>query len=165
MKVNGRAIILGANVDTDQIYPGRYLPITEPEEMAEHVFEGIIPDFREKAKGAIIVAGKNFGCGSSREQAATSLKHSGIAGIIAESFARIFFRNAINQGLSVIIAQGIVDRVRDGDLLRADLKEGLIRDVTRDLDFRGEPLPDFLLDIIKKGGLIESIRIRLGGRK
>ncbi|HID32708.1 MAG TPA: 3-isopropylmalate dehydratase, partial [bacterium (Candidatus Stahlbacteria)] len=95
MIIEGNAVILGDNIDTDQIYPGRYLPITEPVEMAEHAFEGIIPDFKKKAKGSIIIAGRNFGCGSSREQAATALKYAGVTGIVAISFARIFYRNAI----------------------------------------------------------------------
>lgn len=165
MQVRGRIILFGDNVDTDQIYPGRYLPITEPTEMAKHTFEGVLPDFLKKAKGAIIVAGKNFGCGSSREQAATALKYSHIKAIIAESFARIFFRNAINQGLPVIVAKDLAAKVRKGDMLDIDLRSGTIKDITRDLNFKAEPLPDFLLDIIDKGGLINSIKSRLGGKR
>jgi len=165
VKIKGRALILGDNVDTDQIYPGRYLPIIEPDEMAKHAFEGIIPGFLDRAKGAVIVAGNNFGCGSSREQAATALRSAGISAIIAESFARIFFRNAINQGLPIIIARDLKGKVKENDLLEVDLGQGRIKDITKDLTFKGEPLPDFLLDIIDMGGLISSIRSRLGGKK
>ncbi|RKX70353.1 3-isopropylmalate dehydratase [candidate division WOR-3 bacterium] len=160
--LRGRVIKLGDNIDTDQIYPGRYLPITEPVEMAGHAFEGIISDFLQRAKGSIIVAGKNFGCGSSREQAATALKWAGIVAVVAESFARIFFRNAINQGLPAIIGHHL-DRINEGDELRIDLHLGKIEDLTTGESYPGDPLPDFLLAIIEAGGLIEKLKRSLGG--
>lgn len=153
--IEGKAIILGNNIDTDQIYPGKYLPITDPVEMAPHALEGLAEDYSEKLKGAIIIAGKNFGCGSSREQAAISLKYAGVNAIVAESFARIFYRNAINQG--ILLCQ--VDKkpkAGDDDIISIDIDNSVI--ITPSERVKFTPLPPFLLEIINRGGLIEYTR-------
>ncbi|MEA2086958.1 MAG: 3-isopropylmalate dehydratase small subunit [Candidatus Caldatribacteriota bacterium] len=151
---------VGDDIDTDQIYPGRYLYLTSPEEIASHAMEDIIPDFSEKIAGEdwIIVAGKNFGCGSSREHAPRAILCAGIKAVVAESFGRIFYRNAINIGLPIVKCPGIVKKVHQGDLIQANLKEGLII-----LDISGETLsiekfPLQLLSILKSGGLIPYLK-------
>lgn len=158
--IQGKVWKLGNNVDTDIIYPGKYLPIIEPEEMAEHALEGIDPDFPKKiTKGDIIVAGRNFGCGSSREQAATSLKTAGIGCIIAVSYARIFFRNAINQALPLVVSEEAIQLVKEGDRIRVDFNKGTIQ--IQDQILRFHPLPDFIMEILEAGGLIERTRKKL----
>lgn len=160
--IEGRALVLGDNIDTDVIYPGIYLPIIEPEEMAEHALEGISPDIQDKlSEQNIIVAGKNFGCGSSREQAATSLAFSGVKAIIAVSFARIFYRNAINQGIYPLIVDEKLN-IGDGDELKIDLKGGQIEWNGGSVEF--QPLPEFLLEIVEEGGLIPYTRKRISGK-
>lgn len=162
MKVRGKAIIYGDNIDTDIIIPGRYLVLQDPEELAKHAMEGIDPDFPRKAReGAIIVAGKNFGCGSSREEAPVALKHANVRCVIAESFARIFYRNAINIGLPVIEAS-IRGSVSEGDELVVDAAEGVIQNETRGVKLKGNPLPPLALEIINSGGLTRYIRKKLG---
>ncbi len=151
--IEGKAWKFGDNIDTDVIIPGRYLRTFSLDELAIHLMEGIRPDFAEKVeKGDIIVAGENFGCGSSREQAPRALKHAGISAIIAKSFARIFYRNAINIGLPIIIAD---IEVEEGDTVRIDLKNGIIEDKTSKKIFRIKPFDDFVLEILKDGGLVE----------
>ena len=158
MLIKGKVIKYGDDINTDVIYPGRYLEITEPEEMAKHAMEDLDSDFLNKVKEAsIIVAGKNFGCGSSREQAATCLKYAGIDAIIAKSFARIFFRNAINQGLLVIECKE-ADQIDDGDTLEIDVEKGIIKDITNGKEIEFKALPPFLMEIIKAGGLIPYVR-------
>jgi 3-isopropylmalate/(R)-2-methylmalate dehydratase small subunit len=158
--IEGNIWKLGNNIDTDVIYPGKYLPIIEPEEMAEHTLEGIDPDFPKKIKkGDIIVAGKNFGCGSSREQAATSLKTAGIGCIIAVSYARIFFRNAINQALPLIVSEDAVTLVKEGDTIGVDFNKGTIQIQQKILRFH--PLPDVVMEILEAGGLIERTKKKL----
>ncbi|MCF7811070.1 3-isopropylmalate dehydratase, partial [bacterium] len=125
-QIKGRVWVLGDDVDTDVIYPGKYLPILDPEEMAKHALEGEAVDFPERIKpGDVIVAGMGFGCGSSREQAATCLKAAGVAAVVAGSFARIFFRNAVNQGLPLVQAN-LKDVMKDGDELAIDFKNNTI---------------------------------------
>ncbi|HEX7320028.1 MAG TPA: 3-isopropylmalate dehydratase small subunit [bacterium] len=162
--IQGQAYKFGDNINTDDIYPGKYLSITtDREEMARHCFEAVYPDFLKNAKkGNIIVAGKNFGCGSSREQAATCLKFFGIRFVIAESLARIFYRNAINLGLPVLIAPGIKGKINHGDTLTVDLQKGIVRNETTHESITVIPLPGFIMDIIKDGGLIPNLRKRLG---
>jgi len=162
--IRGCVYKFGDNINTDAIYPGRYLSITtDREEMAKHCFELVCPEFLKKAKsGDIIVAGKNFGCGSSREQAAACLKYFGISLIIAESFARIFYRNAINLGLPVLIAPGITKKIEHQDPLEVELEMGIIRDMKTDETIKVLPMPQFIIEIIKAGGLIPSLRKRLG---
>ncbi len=150
-RISGKVWKFGDNVDTDVIIPGKYLRTTDMSIFASHVMEGIDPQFSKKVqKGDIIVAGKNFGCGSSREQAPLALKHAGVACIVAESFARIFFRNAINVGLPIIEAK--VD-CEEGDIIEIDLGKGLIKN--KDRSYQGTRLPDFLREILVDGGLVE----------
>jgi 3-isopropylmalate/(R)-2-methylmalate dehydratase small subunit len=163
MKVTGTATKFGDNVDTDVILPGKYLILMDPKDLAKHALEGLDPAFPEKAKkGIIVVGGKNFGCGSSREQAPLALKHAGVKCVLAESFARIFFRNAINIGLPVIECKGISASVENGDKLSVNFEAGEIRNVTKGKTLRGTKLPPFILEILSDGGLIENLRRRLG---
>ncbi len=150
-RISGKVWKFGDNVDTDVIIPGKYLRTTDMSVFASHVMEGIDPQFSKKVQqGDIIVAGKNFGCGSSREQAPLALKHAGVACIVAESFARIFFRNAINVGLPIIEAK--VD-CEEGDIIEIDLGKGLVKN--KDRSYQGTRLPDFLREILVDGGLVE----------
>jgi len=162
MKVSGPAIKFGKNIDTDVILPGKYLVIVDPYELAKHALEGLDPNFPDKAKkGVIIVGGKNFGCGSSREQAPLALKYSGVKCVIAESFARIFFRNAINIGLPVIECKGISAAVDNGDELTVDFEAGTVQDLSKGKSFQVAKLPPFILEILSDGGLIENLRRRM----
>jgi 3-isopropylmalate/(R)-2-methylmalate dehydratase small subunit len=159
MKVTGPAIKFGKNIDTDVILPGKYLVLVDPYDLAKHALEGLDPDFPEKAKkGVIIVGGKNFGCGSSREQAPLALKYSGVKCVIAETFARIFFRNAINIGLPVIECKGISTAVDDGDELAVDFEAGTVQNLSKGKSFQVAKLPPFILEILSDGGLIEYLR-------
>ncbi len=143
-KISGRVWKFGDNIDTDVIIPGKYLRTTDMSMFAAHVMEGIDPGFSQKVKkGDIIVAGENFGCGSSREQAPLALKHAGIACIVAESFARIFFRNAINVGLPIIEAK--ID-CKESDIIEIDLENGIVKN--KDTTWHGTKLPDFLRQIL-----------------
>ncbi|MCD6473326.1 MAG: 3-isopropylmalate dehydratase small subunit [Thermoplasmata archaeon] len=161
MIIKGRTIKYGDDINTDVIYPGRYLEITEPEEMAKHAMEDLDPDFLNKVRERnIIVAGKNFGCGSSREQAATCLKYAGVDAIIAKSFARIFFRNAINNGLLVIECKN-ADEINDGDEIEIDVENGVIKDLSQGKEYSFKALPPFLMEIIKAGGLIPYVREKI----
>ncbi len=162
--IRGKVYKFGDDINTDVIYPGKYLSITtDREEMAKHCFEAVYPDFLKHAKaGDIIVAGKNFGCGSSREQAATCLKYFGVAAVVAESFARIFYRNALNLGLPVVVASSIASRVNHGDTLEIDLEKGRINNMTSGDSYSSTPLPDFIMQIIHDGGLIKHLQKRLG---
>ena len=160
-KAKGRVIKLGDNIDTDVIYPGRYLPIIDSEEMAMHALEGLDPDFPKKIqKGDIIVAGKNFGCGSSREQAATCLVSAGISVVIAKSFSRIFFRNGINQGLPIVVSDDAMDRINDGDEIEIDFVKGEII-LTEGENITFDEFPDFVFSILDAGGLIPYVKGKL----
>lgn len=165
MKISGRAIKYGDNVNTDVIIPSKYLTSLDPNEWAKHAMEGIDPDFPRKAReGVIIIAGRNFGCGSSREQAPQALKHAGVRCIVAESFARIFYRNSINIGLPVLEAPGVTSKVNDGDMLTVHLDEGkIINESSGEIIFANR-LPSFILEIIMDGGLIEHLIKVIGGR-
>ena len=159
MKVTGNAMKFGDNIDTDVILPGKYLVLINPNDLAKHAMEGLDPDFPTKAKrGIMLVGGKNFGCGSSREQAPLALKYSGVKCVLAESFARIFFRNAINIGLPAIECKGISAAVDNGDELTVDFEAGTIQDVTNGKSFQVAKLPPFILEILADGGLIEYLR-------
>ena len=162
MKVSGTVIKFGNNVDTDVILPGKYLVLMSPMDLAKHALEGIDPEFPEKAKkGVIVVGGKNFGCGSSREQAPLALKYSGVKCVVAESFARIFFRNSINIGLPVVECAGISGAVEMGDELLVDFDKGEVRNLTKGKTLMGIKLPAFILEILSDGGLIENLQKRL----
>ena len=152
--INGKAIVVGANIDTDQIYPGRYLELVKPEEIAKHAMEGVDANFFNRfSKGDIIVADKNFGCGSSREHAVITLKTAGVSAVIAPSFARIFYRNAINLGLPLITCKEILEYTNEGDKLEVDLKTGIIKNLTNNREVKGDELPEFVLDMISHGGI------------
>ena len=162
MKVTGKAIKFGDNVDTDVILPGKYLVLIDPKDLAKHAMEGLDRAFPEKAKkGVIVVGGKNFGCGSSREQAPLALKYAGVKCVVAESFARIFFRNAINIGLPVIECKGIPAAVDTGDELEVDFVTGKVQIVSKKRSLQGTKLPSFILEILAEGGLTESLRKRM----
>ncbi len=154
----GRAWKFGDDIDTDAIIPGRYLVINDSRELAAHLFEGVRPELAEQVQsGDFIVAGENFGCGSSREHAPLALAGAGVAAIVARSFARIFFRNAINIGLPLFICSD-VDRIKDGDPLEIDMSKGVIHNLSSDEYYKTTPLPDFLREIVDAGGLVEYTR-------
>ncbi len=154
----GRAWKFGDDVDTDAIIPGRYLVINEPKELAQHLFEGVHPEMGALIRqGDYVVAGENFGCGSSREHAPLALKGAGIAAVIAKSFARIFFRNAINIGLPLIICSE-VGRIANGALIEVDMVGGIIHNISNDEVYKTTPLPEFLKEIVDDGGLVEYTR-------
>ena len=149
----------GDNVDTDVIIPARYLNTSKHEELAAHCMEDIDKDFVARVKpGDIMVAEKNFGCGSSREHAPIAIKASGISCVIAKTFARIFYRNAINIGLAILECEAASDGIQDGDQVSIDFDTGVITNETRGETYQAEPFPPFLKDMIQKGGLMASLR-------
>ena len=159
MFVQSTVIRYGDHVDTDVIIPARYLNSSDPAELAQHCMEDIDKDFiKNVKKGDIIVAEKNFGCGSSREHAPVAIKASGIPVIIAESFARIFYRNGINVGLPLLEIGKDVEKIHAGDILKVDLSKGTIEDVTTGDTFQAPPLPGFIEEIAKAGGLINYVK-------
>jgi 3-isopropylmalate/(R)-2-methylmalate dehydratase small subunit len=165
MIVQGRVWKLGNNVDTDQLAPGRYLSLTDPKELAAHCLEGLRPEFAKEARpGDIVVAGENFGCGSSREHAPIALKALGISCLVSSSFARIFFRNCINLGLPALTSSEAAAGISDGDEVRIDLDSGQIENLTRASVFQSPPLPPFLTRIIRVGGMTEYVREQMKER-
>ncbi len=156
MRLKGKAHKFGANVDTDVIIPARYLNVSEPDELAKHCMEDIDAEFTLKAKrGDIIIATTNFGCGSSREHAPLAIKACGISCVIAQSFARIFFRNAINIGLPLLECAEAVDETEAGDILEVDLSSGKINNISKHKAYDANPYPEFMMGIINAGGLIQ----------
>lgn len=154
MKAKGKVWKYGKNIDTDVIYPSKYLVHFEPEEVAKHAMEGLDPDFKNKVKpGDILVAETNFGCGSAREQAAMALKYAGLGAIVAESFSRAFYRNAINNGLPILEVKGISEAVKEGDTIEVDFAAGEVK-LADGRVLKTAPLPEFILDIIKAGGMV-----------
>lgn len=162
--IKGRVWKLGDDVNTDVIFPGKYTyTISDPSEMAKHALEDLVPEFATQVKpGDIIVAGRNFGCGSSREQAVICLKAAGIAVIIAKSFARIYFRNAINQGLAIVQCPDLVEHVQQDDELIVNLREGYI--LHKDTRYSFQPLPPQIMEILNAGGLINYVRQKTGSQ-
>ena len=159
----GKVFIFGANIDTDQIYPGRYLELTDPKEVGKHALEGADPNLvREFKPGDIIVASTNFGCGSSREQAAITLKAIEVGAILAESFARIFYRNAINLGIPLLICPKIHDLVKKGDRLTANLITGQVVNESTGAKTQAQPLSDYVMKILESGGIKTLIRKQIG---
>ncbi|MCX8182406.1 MAG: 3-isopropylmalate dehydratase small subunit [Candidatus Methanomethyliaceae archaeon] len=162
--IKGKVWLFGDNIDTDVILPGKYLVLTDPNELAKHALEGLVQDFYKKiSKGDIIVAGKNFGCGSSREHAPLALKYAGVGAVVAESFSRIFFRNSINIGLPAVISKGARGIIKENEHISIHLDEGYI------LRENGEKLPierypDFLLEILKDGGLLQNLKRKFARR-
>lgn len=156
MQAKGKVFKYGDNVDTDVIIPARYLAIADPKELAEHCMEDIDRDFVKKVQpGNIMVAGKNFGCGSSREHAPLVIKVSGISCVIAETFARIFYRNAINIGLPIIECPEAAKAIEAGDEVEIDFDSGKIYDRTKGTEFKGQPFPEFMQKLIAAGGLVK----------
>jgi len=155
--LKGRAWKFSDNIDTDVIIPYKYKARSiDPKELAEHCMEGIDPEFSKRAKkGDFIVAGRNFGCGSSREQAPVAIKACGISAVIAESFARIFYRNAINIGLPAIVCEDISKETNEGDLIELDLSEGVVKNLSTGKFMKANKQPKFLEMMLKAGGLIE----------
>ncbi|HIE18695.1 TPA: 3-isopropylmalate dehydratase small subunit [Candidatus Bathyarchaeota archaeon] len=155
----GRTWKFGDDINTDYIIAGKYkLSITDIDELSKHAMEAVMPDFSEKVKkGDFIVAGRNFGCGSSREQAPLVLKHLGIAAVIARSFARIFYRNAVNIGLPVVECED-ADEIQQGDMLEVDMQKGYIKNVTQGKTYKIKPLPSELWKILSEGGLVNYIK-------
>ena len=159
MKALGKVFKYGDNVDTDVIIPARYLNSSDPDELATHCMEDIDKDFVENVqKGDIIVAEKNFGCGSSREHAPISIKAAGVSCVIAETFARIFYRNAINIGLPIIECKEASENIEAGDEVEIDFDSGVIVNKTKNQSYQGQAFPEFMQGIINAGGLVEYIK-------
>ena len=165
MKFHGTAHRYGRDIDTDVIIPARYLNTSVPEELAKHCMEDLDAGFVSAVKpGDILVAEENFGCGSSREHAPISIKAAGVSVVIAKSFARIFYRNAINTGLPIMESPEAVDGIAAGDEVEVDADAGIIVNVTRGTTFRAQPFPPFVRDIIEKGGLVEAAKEKVAAR-
>ena len=159
MIIKGKVFLFGDNVNTDEIIPARYLNTSDPNELAKYCMEDVRPGFgrREDIRGGIIVAGENFGSGSSREHAPIAIKYSGISCVVAKSFARIFFRNCINIGLPIVELKE-TDEFDEGDIVEIDLESGRIRNLTKSREYSINPYPDFLQRIIEHGGWLEYLR-------
>lgn len=162
MSIKGKVWKYGDNINTDVIFPGKYTyTISEPEEMAKHALEDLDPKFAsEVQKGDIVVGGANFGCGSSREQAATCLKYAGVGAVVAKSFARLYFRNAINQGIPLVQCPDAIDAIQNGEIIEIDFEKGAIS--CKEGTFSFPPLPEGVLGILRDGGLIPHTRKALG---
>jgi len=166
VKVEGKTWKFGANIDTDVIIPARYLNTSDPAELAKHCMEDIDKDFVQKiSKGDIIVADKNFGCGSSREHAPVSIKAAGISCVIAKTFARIFYRNALNTGLLIIECPEASDKIEQGDVIRVDIQAGKIENITKKEEYLTTPIPPFMQNLISCGGLMPYVAEKEGLRK
>ena len=160
--IKGKSFVFDHDdIDTDMIIPAKYLNTDNEEELAGYAMEFIDKDFPKKAKEEnieIVVSGKNFGCGSSREHAVWCLTGNGIKAVIAESFARIFFRNCVNFGLFPVVCHGISKKVSEGDELEIDIKEGIVKNITKEEEYKSEPLPSFMMEIVEAGGLLPYIK-------
>ena len=166
MIIKGKVWKFKDNIDTDVIIPARYLNSSDPKELALHCMEDYDSEFFKKInQGDIIVAGKNFGCGSSREHAPIALKAAGVSCIIAQSFARIFFRNAINIGLPIFESIEAVDQCSSGNILEVDTIQGVIKNLSKDKVYKTNPLPEFILKVISVGGLNEYVKEELKRRE
>jgi 3-isopropylmalate/(R)-2-methylmalate dehydratase small subunit len=161
VRFEGTAHRYGRDVDTDVIIPARYLNTSDPAELARHCMEDLDAGFVAKVRpGDILVAEENFGCGSSREHAPIAIKAAGVSVVIAKSFARIFYRNAINTGLPIVESPEAVDAIRDGDVVAVDADVGTVTDVTTGETFQAQPFPDFVKGIIEQGGLIATVKAK-----
>jgi len=157
--MKGKAWKFGNNIDTDLIIPARYLNTSDPEELAKYAMQDADPEWVDKMKkGDFIVAGDNFGCGSSREHAPIALKAAGVSAVIAKSFARIFYRNAINIGLPIMESTEAAENINEGDEVEVDLAAGKIKDLTSGATYKAQPFPEFMQKIIDSGGLIHYLR-------
>lgn len=163
MIIRGRAHVVGHHVDTDVIIPARYLVTADAAELAKHAFEDLDPTLRDRiSRGDVLVAGENFGQGSSREHAPIALKGLGLAAVVAISFARIFYRNAFNIGLPVLECRDAHARARDGDVMEVDFGAGTVRNVTREERYTGQPIPEFMQHLVDAGGLVGYVRAQIG---
>ena len=161
--LKGKAIVLGNNIDTDQIYPGRYLALVDPKEIGGHCFEGVDPELLEGFRpGDIVVAGTNFGCGSSREHAPIALTNIGVGAVLAESFARIFFRNSINLGLPLLVCKGIGRKVKKGQTLELDIRAGTVHVVETGEILSCEKIGEHAIEILEAGGIKPLFRAKMG---
>ncbi|WP_457677785.1 3-isopropylmalate dehydratase small subunit [Thermovibrio sp.] len=161
--LKGRAFKFGDDINTDEIIPARYLNTSDPKELAKHVMEDADPEFPKKVqKGDIIVAGKNFGCGSSREHAPIAIKAAGVSAVIAKSFARIFYRNAINIGLPIFESPEAVEGIEEGDIVEINPETGVIKNLTKGTEFKATPIPPDIRKIMEAGGLMEYAKQKLG---
>ncbi len=166
MLIKGKVWRFGDDIDTDAIIPARYLNTSDPNELARHVMEDADKDFPTKVKaGDIIVAGKNFGCGSSREHAPIAIKAAGIQAVIAKSFARIFYRNSFNIGLPIFESTDASDKIREGDIVEIDADKGIIKNITRSEEYMAKSIPPFMQELITAGGLIEWTKKRIKEKK
>ncbi len=162
MKRKGKAWKFGDDIDTDAIIPARYLNTSDPDELAGHCMQDADPDFVKKvASGDFIVGGKNFGCGSSREHAPLAIKHAKVAAVIADSFARIFYRNSFNMGLPILESPEASAAIQQGDELEVDLESGLITNHSRGQTYRAQPIPEFMRSLLNLGGLIPYVQQKL----
>jgi len=162
MLIKGKVWKFGDDVDTDVIIPARYLNTSDPEELARHLMEGLDRSFSYKVKaGDILVAGKNFGCGSSREHAPIAIKAAGIQAVIAKSFARIFYRNAFNIGLPIFESFDASEKIQEADEIEIDADRGIIKDMTRQEEYKANPIPQFMQELIGAGGLVEWTKKKL----
>lgn len=162
MKAEGKVFKYGNDIDTDIIIPARYLNTTDPKELANHCMEDIDKDFAKEVKaGDIIVALKNFGCGSSREHAPIAIKAAGITCVIAKNYARIFYRNAFNIGLPILESEEAAEKIEDRDIVSVDFNTGIITNITKNETYKAEPYPEFIQNIIKRGGLVGYIKNKL----
>ncbi|KYZ76527.1 3-isopropylmalate dehydratase [Anaerosporomusa subterranea] len=162
----GRAFVFGENIDTDQIYPGRFVELTDVEDVAKHAMEGADPNFvKEFKKGDIIVASTNFGCGSSREHAAITLKAVGAGAILADSFGRIFYRNAINLGVPLLVCPDISKVVNDGDIVSVDVESGRVVNETTGATAQAQPMSEYVMNILASGGIKPLIKEQLENAK
>ena len=160
--MKGKTWKFGDDINTDLIIPARYLNTSRPEELARHCLEGVDPEFSKKVRqGDIIIAGKNFGCGSSREHAPIALKAAGVSCIVAQSFARIFYRNSFNIGLPILECPEAVDAISEGHEVEINMESGAIRDVTRGKTFKARPIPKFMQELVRTGGLLNYTMRRI----
>ncbi len=166
MILKGKGWKFGANIDTDAIIPARYLNTSDPKELAKHCMEDADPQFMQKMKrGDIIVAEKNFGCGSSREHAPIAIKETGISCVIAKTFARIFYRNSFNMGLPIFESAEASIKIETGDQIEVDTNAGIIKNVTKNETYKTQPIPSFMQELIDDGGLIKHIKKKMGDKK
>lgn len=164
MLLKGKVWRFGDDIDTDAIIPARYLNTSDPKELASHVMEDADKDFPKKISvGDIIVAGKNFGCGSSREHAPIAIKAAGIQAVIAKSFARIFYRNSFNIGLTIFESTEASEKIKEGDIVEIDADSGVIKNLTSEEQYAAKPIPPFMQELIASGGLIEWTKKKIQG--
>ena len=161
--LKGKAFVYGPNIDTDQIYPGRFLDLTDADQVGKHAMEGVDANFvKEVQQGDLIVASTNFGCGSSREHAAVTLKAAGVGAILADSFGRIFYRNVINLGVPLIVCPGISGIVKRGDVVSVDMATGKVTNETTGATAQAQPLSEYVMNILDSGGIKPMIKKQYG---